>query len=380
MKYERGIIQILTAVIGLSWGCTGEKLLDGPVPDGPESPVEVRFFTSAVPTRTEPASTGTDTLLTGANVRLYVYRQKTGVKDTIALKDYTVNTETSKVQSLTPAKVGDTAGSEMILPSGTFGFYAVSTNSTTEPVPAFQTSNAVDGVPSATDGKVAVQNGVDYLYAVNKDHKIAFGTETADVPLSFKHVGTQVQLTIKFGSGAHAGTDDAAKDFNLATVSIQPTSEENAAMYLYDGRILFNGNSTGGSPTELGTDDTKLKAMTVVRSGEASGSTPAAQVATYHMLPLKAATNQKMKIKVVVENLKVGDKTGTHTYTGLLDASAGWLAGTSNQYTLTLSGTEIKFSTVTVVPWESGTGGEVGDITHTDNITPSGESGSESNN
>ncbi|WP_293674547.1 fimbrillin family protein [uncultured Parabacteroides sp.] len=380
MKYERGIIQILTAVIGLSWGCTGEKLLDGPVPDGPESPVEVRFFTSAVPTRTEPASTGTDTLLTGANVRLYVYRQKTGVKDTIALKDYTVNTETSKVQSLTPAKVGDTAGSEMILPSGIFGFYAVSTNSTTEPVPEFHTGNAEDGVPSATSGTVTVRNGVDYLYAANKDHKIAFGTETADVSLNFRHVGTQVQLTIKFGSGAHAGTAEAAKDFSLATVSIQPTSETNATMRLYDGQILFDGNTTGGSPTEVGNDDTKLKAMTVVRSGEASGTTPADQVATYHMLPLAKSTSQKMKVKVVIENLQVGDKTGTHTYTGSLDASAGWLAGTSNRYTLTLSGTEIKFSTVTVVPWESGTGGEVGDITHTDNLTPSGESGSESNN
>ena len=388
MKYERGIIQLLTAVIGLSCGCTGEKLLDEPLPGGPESPVEVRFFTSAIPTRAEGTgmAAGTDTLVTGANVRLYVYRQKEGVNDTIALKDYTVETErseASKIQSLTPAKVDNVVGTEMILPSGTFGFYAVSTNSTTEPVPAFQTSNAVDGVPSATDGKVAVQNGVDYLYAVNKDHKIAFGTETADVPLSFKHVGTQVQLTIKFGSGAHAGTEGEAKDFNLATVSIQPTLEENAAMYLYDGRILFNGNSTGGSPTELGTDDTKLKAMTVVRSGEANGTTPADQVATYHMLPLAKATSgsQKMKVKVVIDNLVVGTTAkGTHTYTGLLDASAGWLAGTSNQYTLTLSGTEIKFSTVTVVPWESGTGGEVGDITHTDNITPSGESGSESNN
>ena len=385
MKYERGIIQILTAVIGLSWGCTGEKLLDGPVPDGPESPVEVRFFTSAIPTRAEGTgmAAGTDTLVTGANVRLYVYRQKTDVNDTIALKDYTVKTErveASKVQSLTPVKVGDAAGSEMILPSGTFGFYAVSTNSTTESVPAFHTGNAVGGVPSATNGKATVRNGVDYLYAVNKDHKITFGTVTANVPLNFRHVGTQVQLTIKFGSGAHAGTDDAAKDFNLATVSIQPTSEDNAAMYLYDGRILFNGNTTGGSPTELGADDTKLKAMTVVRSGEANGTIPADQVATYHMLPLKAATNQKMKVKVVVENLQVGDKTATHTYTGSLDASAGWLAGTSNRYTLTLSGTEIKFSTVTVVPWESGTGGEVGDITHTDNLTPSGGSGSESNN
>ena len=356
-------------------GCTGEKLLDGPVPDEPESPVEVRFFTTSASTRAESigVDAGADTLVTDAHVRLYPYRQKEGVTDVTVTKDYTVKTETtvtSKVQSLVPDKVGDTNGIEMILPSGTFRFYAVSTNSQDQTVPDFHTADAVGGVPSSTAGTASVTNGVDYLYAMTQQ-TIAFGTQIAHVPLAFKHVGTQVQLTIKFGESAHAADYNTAKDFNLAKVSIQATSETNAAMYLYNGQIQIDGKS-GGTPGS----DTDLKEMTVVRSGTVSDGSniPADQVATYHLLPLAGASGQKMKVKIVIGNLIVGDAAAaTHTYTGSLNATGGWSAGTSNQYTLTLSGTEIKFSTVTVKPWETGTsGGQVGDIEHTDDASSTG--------
>ena len=142
-------------------------------------------------------------------------------------------------------------------------------------------------------------------------------------------------------------------------------------MHLYDGQIQIDGKS-GGAPGS----DTDLKEMTVVRSGTVSDGSniPADQVATYHLLPLAGASGQKMKVKIVIGNLIVGDAAAaTHTYTGSLDATGGWSAGTSNQYTLTLSGTEIKFSTVTVKPWETGTsGGQVGDIEHTDDASSTG--------
>lgn len=372
MRHQTGIINILMACISLSCGCTGEKLLDGPVPDEPESPVEVRFFTTSASTRVESigVDVGADTLVTDAHVRLYPYRQKEGVTDVTVTKNYTVKTETSKVQSLVPVKVGDTNGIEMILPSGTFRFYAVSTNSQDLTVPDFHTADAVGGVPSSTVGTTSVTNGVDYLYAMTQQ-TIAFGTQIAHVPLAFKHVGTQVQLTIKFGESAHAADYNTAKDFNLAKVSIQATSETNAAMYLYNGQIQIDGKS-GGTPGS----DAALKEMTVVRSGTVSDGSniPADQVATYHLLPLAGASGQKMKVKIVIGNLIVGDAAAaTHTYTGSLDATGGWSAGTSNQYTLTLSGTEIKFSTVTVKPWETGTsGGQVGDIEHTDDASSTG--------
>ena len=374
MRHQTGIISMLMACISLC-GCTGEKLLDGPVPDGPESPVEVRFFATSASTRAESigVDAGADTLVTDAHVRLYPYRQKEGVTDVTVTKNYTVKTETtetSKVQSLVPDKVDGNNGIEMILPSGTFRFYAVSTNSQDLTVPNFHTADAVGGVPSNTYGTVSVTNGVDYLYAMTQQ-TIAFGTQIAHVPLAFKHVGTQVQLTIKFGESAHAADNNTAKDFNLAKVLIQATSETNAAMHLYDGQIQIDGKS-GGTPGS----DAALKEMTVVRSGtvQDGSNIPADQVATYHLLPLAGASGQKMKVKIVIGNLIVGDAAAaTHTYTGSLDATGGWSAGTSNQYTLTLSGTEIKFSTVTVKPWETGTsGGQVGDIEHTDDASSTG--------
>lgn len=371
MKHQTGIIQILIAVIGLSCGCTGEKLLDEPVPEGP---VEVHFFSSAIPTRAEGVAAGTDKLTADAKVRIYAYRKKAGETKATATNNYTVTTAADGgTQSLSPAAPASGTASEMILPSGTFNFYAVSTNSAETAVPDFPTDKASDGVPTDEYTTIDAKNGIDYLYAAVPEQKIAFGTKKAEIPLTFRHAGTQVQLTIIFGDGAHAGSNDAAQNFNLARVTIQPTTELNAKMHLYNGEIRF-GNLLSGSPGSADTAD--FKQMSVVTSGTvANGSTtPANQVATCHLLPLAKATSQKMGIKIEIGNLVVGGSGAqplTRTYTGELDASAGWLAGTSNQYTLTLSGTEIKFSTVTVVPWTSGTGGEVGNITDT---TPTGDS------
>ena len=49
--------------------------------------------------------------------------------------------------TLTPAAPAGTDAKNMILPAGTFGFYAISTNSSTEEVPAFNTV-ANDGYPT----------------------------------------------------------------------------------------------------------------------------------------------------------------------------------------------------------------------------------------
>ena len=202
MKHQTGIIQILIAVIGLSCGCTGEKLLDEPVPEGP---VEVHFFSSAIPTRTEGVAAGTDKLTADANVRIYAYRTKKGETKATATNNYTVATAADGgTQSLSPAAPASGTGSEMILPSGTFNFYAVSTNSAETAVPDFPTDKASDGVPTDEYTTVDAKNGIDYLYAAVPEQQIAFGTKKAEIPLTFRHAGTQVQLTIIFGDGAHA--------------------------------------------------------------------------------------------------------------------------------------------------------------------------------
>lgn len=339
-------------------GCTAEQPIDEPT-DRPEDWSEVCFFTS-VATRAETLGTPVETLTDQAKVRLYPYRQKTGVTDPVVVKDYAVANQESGSQQLAPVAAGPTAtATTMILPSGTFAFYAVSTNSETEDVPQFHTGDAVAGIPSLSAGTATVKNGVDYLYA-KTDQTITFGMEKTDVPLNFTHKGTQVQLTILFSENACAPSESEAAGFAEATVEIQTTSDTNAKMRLNDGQIILSGNQTEGEPDNSGT----LQKMTVKKEGPANGKIPATQVATYHMLPLHAATGRKMSIKITIQNLKIGEADPvTRIYTGKLDASSGWLAGTSNRYTLTLSGTEVEFSSVTIVPWVNGaSGGEVGDL------------------
>lgn len=360
MKIERLLITgirfgLAILLPGLLAGCTDEKITDDPEP---EMMSEIHFQTTAL-TRAE----GTSNLESNAKVRIYPYQRKTGVVAPIIAdgKEYTVSST-----DLTPSGVDATA---MILPAGTFGFYAVSTNSASEEVPTFATT-ASDGYPTnnSSNSTTALQNGIDYLHAT-AEQKIQFGTVTQEIPLKFSHKGTQVQLEIQFSASACAASAEAAANFSEAQVWVQQSDPANAYMYLSNGQIRF-GNNTGSTPLDClsngALDETQMAQMTVEKLDDytAGSSIPATQVATYNMLPLQAASNQTMWIKVVIQNLMVGNTPATaHTYTGKLDASAGWNAGESNRYTLILTGSEIRFSGVTVADWATGTTGIVGDVT-----------------
>lgn len=352
-------------------GCTADKIFNEPDLSGVLP--EIHFQTS-VGTR----ASGTENLTDKAHVRIYPYLQKTGIAaPAITPKAYTVSGT-----ALAPSGTDD-AAKAMILPSGTFRFYAVSTNSTTEEVPEFNTT-ATNGTPVLGNGIgqdgttiAALKNGVDYLH-VMAEKTIQFGTTSTDIPLQFTHKGTQVQLTIIFGGNVGAANASAAENFELAEVYVQQTDPANSYMRLNTGDIRF-GNTTAGPPLacytssvggkETLTDNTNMAKMNVVKLDNyvPNSLTPATQVATYNMLPLKGAEGsgtQKLWVQVKVKNIKIGEIVhATHTYTGKLDAGAGWKPGESNRYTLTLSGSEISFSGVTVESWVAGgSGGEVGDV------------------
>lgn len=380
----------------LGTGCTREALIDPPVSG---ELAEVSFFASAL-TRAD----NTGPLEKDAQVRVYVYHNKTGVTTPMVdPKDYKANTAGDALEAVAPpvttsvateSGTGDEAtgtaeATAMFLPSGSFNFYAVSTyrtppesspDMTLITVPTFDTT-ANDGKPfmnqnsQGTDGTKGVatglKNGIDYLHARQENQQISFGTASQSVALNFQHVTTQVRLTIKFSATACAASDEAASNFANAKVFIQQTDVANAYMRLADGMLRF-ANNTETEAVTCGTDagnlvQDQMLQMTVAKETGSNplGTIPANQVATCCMMPLKAATGQEMWIKVVIEGLKVGNESSatTHTYTGKLNASNGWLAGKSNRYTLTLSGTEIAFSGVSVTDWgEGGSGGEVGNL------------------
>lgn len=348
--------------LALATGCTREEAIDGP--ESGTQP-EIHFFTS---TQTRA---GGDGLATSAKVRIYPYHQKEGVTAPIIAggKEYAADATGT---TLTPA---GTEAKNMVLPAGTFRFYAVSTNSTTE-VPVFDTV-ADGGYPTngSSNSTTALANGIDYLHTVAVK-EIRFG-KGQDIALDFKHAGTQVQLTIQFGETACADSPSAAAGFAEAEVWVQQTDVTGAYMYLSDGQIR-QGNHVGlpslPCETDGQPDESKMAKMAVKIDGTpASGSAiPANQIATYTMLPLAkpGSGSQKMAVKVVIKNLKVGSEPATtHTYTGLLEASEGWNPGESNRYTLILKGNEIQFSNVTVADWATGTTGMVGGVTDNSSST-----------
>ena len=369
MKYQMNI-HTLTGLLlpafclTLAIGCSHEEPVD--IPDT-EPRSEIHFFTS---TQTRSENNG---LTASAQVRIYPYHQKTGVTAPVmeGCKEYTAD-DTNGTTLVPVASDAESEAKDMILPAGTFGFYAVSTNSSTNEVPTFNTI-ANDGYPT-NDSKStnALANGIDYLHAV-ATQKIQFGTGQ-NIPLIFKHVGTQVQLTVQFDKNACATDESVAQGFGLAEIWVQQTDVTDAYMYLKDGQVRVSNNiglqplGCGSKADELNTG--QMAKMSVEKVGEANGSIPANQVATFNMLPLKSKASQKMWIKVVIANLKVGNTdAATHTYTGQLDASNGWNPGERNSYTLILKGNMITFSGVTVEDWKSGTSGVVGDVTDSPSST-----------
>lgn len=136
MKYQNVIYRLAGFLfsgvcLSLATGCTDEQAIEGPESDAMS---EIHFHTSAF-TRAEETN-----LESGAKVHVYPYHQKTGVTAPIITggKAYTVSGA-----DLAPEGTDATA---MLLPSGTFGFYAVSTNSASKTVPTFDTT-AENGIP-----------------------------------------------------------------------------------------------------------------------------------------------------------------------------------------------------------------------------------------
>lgn len=368
MKYQMSI-HMLTSLwlpvfcLTLAVGCTREEPVDTPETE-PRS--EICFFTS---TQTRAEDKG---LTPSAKVRIYPYQRKTGVTAPVMEGGKEYAADGTNGTALNPVAPAGTEAKKLILPAGKFGFYAVTTNSSAEEVPTF-TTTANGGYPTTESiSTTALVNGIDYLHAV-AEQTIQFG-QGQDIPLLFKHIGTQVQLTIQFDQNACATDATAAGNFANADVWVQQTNTASAYMYLIDGEVRV-GNIVGlplldcGNLTD-GLNTGNMAKMSVEKVGEANGKIPANQVATFNMLPLKSGVSQKMWIKVVIKNLKVGDTdVATHTYTGQLDAANGWNPGERNSYTLILKGNEITFSGVTVEDWKAGTSGVVGGVTDSSSST-----------
>lgn len=161
--------------------CTHDKWTDVA-----EGEVELGFTASAETSVTRTAA-GQTALTAGANVVVYVGKGgKTPSLETAP--DYT-NAYTVKINGSGVAdELIPTGGAMKVESADGYSFYALSTNSAGVSVPGLAGGcHAID-----------LRNGVDYLMAVNDNSGGGFNITAgaAPIPLAFRHLATQVVLTV----------------------------------------------------------------------------------------------------------------------------------------------------------------------------------------
>lgn len=180
MKQKQWIIG--TFVLVSLAACTHDKW-----ENVPEGDVELDFTASAETPVTRTVG-GTTALTNGAYVAVYV--GKGGRKPSAdTAPDYT-NAYTVQVNASGIAdELIPTGGVMKVESADGYRFYALSTNSASQVVPGLANGcHAVD-----------LHNGVDYLMAVNdnKGGGFSIGAGADPIPLAFRHLATQVILTVK---------------------------------------------------------------------------------------------------------------------------------------------------------------------------------------
>lgn len=180
MKQKQWIIGTF-ALVSLT-ACTHDKW--GNLPEGD---VELDFTASAETPVTRTVD-GTTALTNGAYVAVYVGKGGNKPSSETApdyTNAYTVQVNVSgKADELVP-----TGGVMKVESANGYSFYALSTNSASRVVPGLANGcHAVD-----------LHNGVDYLMAVNDNSGKGFNITTglSPIPLAFRHLATQVILTVK---------------------------------------------------------------------------------------------------------------------------------------------------------------------------------------
>lgn len=162
--------------------CTHDKW--GTLPDG-----EIGLdFTASAETAVTRTANGKTALTDGANVVVYVGKGGSTPSEDSA-PDYT-NAYTVKINSSgTDDELVPTGGQMKVESADGYRFYALSTNSASLAVPGLANGcHAID-----------LRNGVDYLMAVNDNGGGGYTITTgaSPIPLAFRHLATQVILTVK---------------------------------------------------------------------------------------------------------------------------------------------------------------------------------------
>lgn len=313
-----------------AWGCTSDDLQDKPQTNE-KGEYAINFSGNMDLTTTKA---GPEAVATGVKAKISAYEKDAAVTTAtaIASKGYSV-VETAGTF------VGDNSY-VMYLPKGSYDFYAVSTNSSTN-APSF--TSGVSGV---------LENGVDYIWAKVSNQSV--GNATKDVALAFQRKAVQIFIDIKSDENSLelTGWQDGE---NAATIT--PPVATGCTMALTDGTIT----AAGSVDTEKSSDFYKANMTTGTIVNKAT-------TASYIMLPV--ATGQTLKVQFKVK-VKIGGRNTEESkiYTASLTApsqdpssTTAFLSGKKYTYTATLKANEITFTNATVADWT--------EVNTTDDLNP----------
>ena len=225
---------------------------------------------------------------------------------------------------------------DMKLPVGNgYAFYALSTNHADLPVPAMETGSRT----------AILQNGVDYLMAVSGSQSVS-GSEAVTIPLAFRHIATQIVLTVK-----PAGTNGYTSAESL-TAAIAPIDSCGSYIDLSatwadetpNGMIYWGTGVSGGMP--LGQANGQVKAGDKVDSG--SNFT-----VSFILLPVAANAQIPLQFDFKGIEFATGGKQAGKRYTARLNVSSdGLKGGYTYAFDVSISRQAASFSPLPQVnPW-----------------------------
>lgn len=195
----------------------------------------------------------------------------------------------------------------MYLPNGNYNFYSVTTNSSINQNPNFNTDT---GISTSN-----LSNGIDYLWWGNPNVSIL--TTTVNIPIIYSHCATQVVIKLVAGNGIVLNSQTAA--------TITPSNPANLTMNLKTGVI--------NPATSL---DSKTAAMGVSNF-----------VSQFTMLPLSMSGKITTTFTVLINN-----ESTPRVYTVNIPVPSGGLApGKSYLYKAIVNANEITFDSVNVIDW-----------------------------
>lgn len=317
--------------------CSSEKIEPGdeipPVPDVPEEPIAVSF-SSKLYLEPETRAENEESLLADANVVIYVYKQTSvGVPAEAPLlqRSYKVGKNGDLAENV--------AGEPMYLGAGSYTFYALSVNAAGADATALP-PELVEGAVAET---VELKNQTDYLYCAVNQAIVSNPTNVAKVSLPFKRLAARIQIQI-----VSEGGDDKIVSADAPTVRLPLTDPSGSKIKLGNDPALATGNPVS---------DTGKYSVLQSKGDVANGF-----VADCILLPMQTG-KQPLPVTILFPSITfsgLGElKNKVYTLSIPIPSPDGFASGKQYNYKVNITGNEVGFSGMTVVPWKGGTSGDL---------------------